>query len=210
MIGCKQSQRLGIAKVNIHDIAGPNSKTPILPQSTGTTSAQEAAEQGKLTKSMVLEEYNDFFDKVGHFPGEKYHIQLIDNPAPVVHPPRTVPVHISALYKAELERMIEDDILTEVTEPTEWVNSIVCNVKDMPDGKKKVRLCLDPKDLNKNIKREHYYSKTIDVMIPMLHGMKYFSVADTKKSYWHVELDYESSVLVQQSVCEIQIQTPTL
>ena len=49
MIGCKQSQRLGIAKVNIHDIAGPNSKTPILPQSTGTTSAQEAAELGKLT-----------------------------------------------------------------------------------------------------------------------------------------------------------------
>ena len=58
----------------------------------------------------------------------------------------------------------------------------------MPDGKKKVRLCLDPKDLNKNIKSEHYYSKTIDEMIPMLHGMKYFSVADTKKGYWHVEL----------------------
>ena len=29
-IGCKQSQQLGIGKVNIHDIAGPNSKTPIL------------------------------------------------------------------------------------------------------------------------------------------------------------------------------------
>ena len=29
----------------------------------------------------------------------------------------------------------------------------------------------------------------------MLHGMKYFSVADTKKGYWHVEVDYESSVL---------------
>ena len=47
-----------LCPVNIHDIAGPNSKTPILPQSTGTTSVQEAAEQGKLTKSMVQEEYN--------------------------------------------------------------------------------------------------------------------------------------------------------
>ena len=143
--------RLDDLPVPSRHVAEPNSKTPIPPQSTGTISAQEAAEQGKLTKSMVLEEYNDCFDKVGRFPGEKYHIQLIDNPTPVVHPPRTVPVHISALYKAELERMIEDDILTEVTEPTEWVNSIVCNDKDMPDGKKKVRLCLDPKDLNKNI-----------------------------------------------------------
>ena len=77
---------------------------------------------------MVLEEYNDCFDKVGRFPGEKYHIQLIDNPTPVVYPPRTVPVHILALYKAELQRMIEGDIITEVAEPTEWVNSIVCNV----------------------------------------------------------------------------------
>ena len=79
-------------------------------------------------------------------------------------------------------------------------NSNICNVKDMPDGKKKVRLCLDPKDLNKNIKREHYYSKTIDEMIPMLHGMTYFSVADTKKGHWHVELDYESSVHTRSTV----------
>ena len=54
------------------------------------------------------------------------------------------------------------DIITEVTEPTDWVNSIVCNVKETSDGRKKVRLCLDPKDLNKNIRREHYYSSNID------------------------------------------------
>jgi hypothetical protein len=61
--------------------------------------------------------------------------------------------------------------------------------------KNKVRLCLDPRDLNKNIKREHYYSKTIDEVLPLLHGKKYFSLVDTKKGYWHVELDDESSHL---------------
>ena len=91
--------------------------------------------------------------------------------------------------------MITDDIITEVTEPTDWVNSNVCNVKETPNGKKKVRLCLDPKDLNKNIRREHYYSRTIDEILPLLHGKNCFSVVDTTKGYWHVELDHASSLL---------------
>ena len=121
-----------------------------------------------LWKSTVLEEYQDCFDKIGRFPGDKYHIQLIDNPKPVVHPPRTVPVHILPFYKAELDKMIVDDIITEVTEPTDWVNSIVCNVKETSDGRKKVRLCLDPKDLNKNIRREHYFRRNIEEIFPPL------------------------------------------
>ena len=91
--------------------------------------AKVVAAQGKLTKELIFIEYKDCFDKIGRFLGEKYHIKLIDSPVPVVHPPRTVPVHIL---------------------PTEWVNSIVCHVTEKPDGTKKVRLCLDPKDLNKN------------------------------------------------------------
>ena len=71
----------------------------------------------------------------------------------------------------------------------------MCHVTDKPDGGKKVRLCLDPKDLNKNIKREHYYSKTIDEILPLLHGSKKISAGDTNKGYYHVELDYESSLL---------------
>ena len=90
--------------------------------------------------------------------------------------------------------MLDDNIITPVSGPTDWVNSIVCNIKDTENGKK-VRLCLDPKDLNKAIKREHYYTRTIDEILPQLHGKKYFSVVDTKKGYWHVELDDESSLL---------------
>ena len=39
-----------------------------------------------LSKSTVLEEYKDCFDKIGRFPDDKYHIQLIDNPEAVVNP----------------------------------------------------------------------------------------------------------------------------
>ena len=104
-----------------------------------------AAAQGKQTKILVLKEYKDCFDEIGRFPGEKYHIKLIDNPVPVIHPPRTVPVHMLPLYKSN--KML--------AEPTEWVNSIVYHVTEKPEGTKKVRLYLDPKYLNKNICREH-------------------------------------------------------
>ena len=120
---------------------------------------------------------------------------MIDNPVPVVHAPRTVPVHILPFYKAELDKMIAEDIIVLVTEPTDWVNSIVCYVTDKPDGTKKVRLCLDPKDLNKNIQREHYYSKTVDEILPLLFGSTKISASDTNKGYYHVELDYKSSLL---------------
>ena len=75
--------------------------------------------------------------------------------------------------------MIEQGVIGPVIEPTEWVNSIVCHVTDKPDGGKKVRLCLDPKDLNKNIKREHYYSKRIDEILPLLHGSKKISAGES-------------------------------
>ena len=184
MLGCRQSQDLGIVSTSLDEVS-------TIPPNTTAAEAQ----LGQLSKSTVLKEYHDCFDKLGCFPGEKYHIQLIDEPVPVIHPPRTVPVHILPLYKEELDKMIADDVITAVHEPTDWVNSIVCNIKETPEGNKKIRLCLDPKDLNKNIRREHYYTRTIDELLPQLCGKKFFSVVDTKKGYWHVALDHESSLL---------------
>ena len=42
---------------------------------------------------------------------------------------------------------------------------------------------------------ENYYTRTIDEILPRMHGKKYFSVADTNKGYWHVEHDEGSSLL---------------
>ena len=177
MLGCSQSQELGIITVNVHDV-----------KTTPTSSST-------LKKEDILREYKDCFDKIGCFPGEKYHIKLIDNPQPVTHPARTVPVHLLPIYKEELDKMLAEDIITPVTEPTDWVNSIVCSIKEPPGEKKKARICLDPRDLNKNIKREHYYTRTIDEVLPQLFGKKFKTVIDTKKGYFHVPLDEESSYL---------------
>ena len=57
-------------------------------------------------------------------------MQLIDNSSPVSHPPCKVCVHILPLCKGELDKMISGDIIVEVTEPTDYVNSILCSIRE--------------------------------------------------------------------------------
>lgn len=62
-----------------------------------------------------------------------------------------------------------------------------------PDGR--MRICLDPKELNEAIKREHYQIPTIEEVATRLHGAKLFSVLDARDGFWHIKLDEESSYL---------------
>ena len=101
------------------------------------------------TKEYILHEYVDVFKGVGTLPGGPYHIKLKDYYKPVQHPPRPMPLGMQSAYKAELDRPVKEGIITEVYEHTEWINSIMPVMKE--DGS--LRLYLDPKDLNKAIKK---------------------------------------------------------
>ena len=97
------------------------------------------------------------FHGIGCLPGE-YNIQLNKNVQPVVHPSRRVPVPKKEAMKTELDQMGADKIITPVTEPIDWVSSVLAVPKK--DGS--VRICLDPRDLNTAIKRSHYPLPTVD------------------------------------------------
>ena len=82
----------------------------------------------------------------------EYKIQLDKDAKPVVHPPRKIPFAMKNKVKDELSRLERIRAIENFSEPTEWVNSLV--VVEKPN--KKVRLCLDPGDLNNRILRGHY------------------------------------------------------
>ena len=142
-------------------------------------------------KEYILHEYADIFKGVGTLPGGPYHIKLKDSYKPVQHPPRSVPLGMQSAYKAELDRLVKEGIITEVHEHTEWINSIVPVMKE--DGS--LRLCLDPKDLNKAIERNQWYARTLDDILPELVQSKYFTVKDATSRFWHILLDLRSSLL---------------
>lgn len=138
-------------------------------------------------------EYQDCFNKIGQFLRNRCHI----DPSTTKHRSYTLQVRsLSTSHKkAELDKMITGDIITEVIEPTDWINSIVSSVNDTADGENKFRLCLDPKDRNKHFRREYYYSTTVNAISLSLHGKNYFLVVDTTNGYGYVELDHESGLL---------------
>ncbi|GFN78596.1 insulin-like 0 precursor [Plakobranchus ocellatus] len=83
------------------------------------------------------------------------------------------------------------NVIQKETEPTDWVNSIAFSRKS--NGK--LRVCLDPKDLNKVIKRTHHKIPTLEEISHKFSGAKYFSKLDAQHGYWAIHLDKYSSKL---------------
>ena len=114
----------------------------------------------EVIEDKVLSSYRDVFDGIGVMK-ERYKIELDPSIPAVVHPPRKVPAALRGALQQELERMERDNIIQKVDYPTDWVSSLVI-VEKKGGG---LRLCLDPRDLNKAIKREHYQLPTIEEIV---------------------------------------------
>ena len=102
--------------------------------------------------------YPECFYGISKFKDYEYHITLEDNGKPVIHPPRKIPLAIQPKLDKELDEIVEQGIITLVKGPSAWVNALVISEKS--NGR--LRTCLDPKDLNKVIKREHHPVPTVD------------------------------------------------
>ncbi|CAC5395221.1 unnamed protein product [Mytilus coruscus] len=88
--------------------------------------------------------------------------------------------------------MEDKEVIRKVDEPTDWVNSLVV-VEKPKTGK--LRICLDPRNLNKAIKREHFALPTIEAITTRLTGAKYLSKLDCNNGYWQLRMDKESQLL---------------
>ena len=140
---------------------------------------------------VIMKQYSDVLgQEIGCIPGS-YDIKIDTDATPVVHPPRSVPAAIRDQVKKELDHLEKCQIIARVTEPTDWVNSMV--VVRKKNGR--VRICIDPTDLNKAIRREHYPMSTIEDIATRLHGSRIFSTLDANSGYFQVKLSDQSSHL---------------
>ena len=139
----------------------------------------------------ILSSYADVFsDDQGSLPGIA-HFQIDETVTPVITPPCRIPHAMKKKVKAELEKLTDADVVTPVEEPTSWCSRMVVATKKSGN----LRICIDPRPLNKALKREHYPPPVMDDILPKLAGSKVFSKLDLSNAYWHVHLDEESSML---------------
>ena len=84
--------------------------------------------------------------------------------------------------------MVGIDVIKKQEEATPWVSNVLCTPK--PNGE--IRICLNPKPLNKAVKRPHHYAPTMEDIVQKLHGCKYFSALDQSSGYWNIEVHPDS------------------
>lgn len=137
-----------------------------------------------------IREYDDLFKGLGKLPGE-YSISVDKSVQPVVCPTRKISFGLKDELLKELRRMESLGVVRKVTHPTDWVNAIVL----VPKRDGSIRVCLDPRPLNRAVRRAQYSLPTVPELAVRLRGAAVFSVLDARCGFWMVKIDDASADL---------------
>ena len=200
LLGCDACLDLEVLEfMNLELITTPESKQP------------EQEMPSFFQTDPVLQDYKDCFsDKPGKLPN-KVHLEVDPSVPPVVHPPRKIPIALLEPAREKLTEMEEDGIIVKEEEHTPWVSSMLVidkrkvKEKNTPLSKNDVRICIDPRDLNKALKRPHYPMVTVEEVANRLSGAKSFMSLDACCGYWQLPVDDESSKLLTFNTSGVDI-----
>ena len=107
-------------------------------------------------------------------------IQLKDGATPYsVGTARRIPIPLLDKVEAEWKRMKEENIIQEITEPTEWVAPSVPAVK----RNDKIRICVDWKKLDQAVKRVCYIIPAVNDVVHQLRSSSVFSKLDVVSGF---------------------------
>ena len=143
-----------------------------------------------LTLERVCSLYKDDFEGLGSL-GTPLRLEVDKDVKPVQQPLRRVPEALRTSLKEYLDKLETEGVIERVDRPTEWVHSVVIARK----ANGKLRLCLDPKPLNKALKRCHFPTPIFEDILPELGKATIFTKVDCKDGYWQIKLTEENSLL---------------
>ena len=83
------------------------------------------------------------------------------------------------------------DVITHVDEPTDWVSSITYVQK----ANGELHLCLNPRDLNEAIRRDHHKMPMVEEVAHEFAHSHFFTKLDAPHGYWSIVLNQDSSML---------------
>ena len=139
----------------------------------------------------LMDKYHDVFEGSGKAK-TVYSAKLNKDIHPVIKPCRRVPHALMQPLKKELESMVGLGVIKPITKPTQWVSPLCVAF----EKNKKLRVCLDPADLNKALLREHYPLPVFEDLSQEMAGATVFSKLDLKAAFWQIPVDDETSELL--------------
>ncbi|GBM50972.1 hypothetical protein AVEN_114621-1 [Araneus ventricosus] len=146
------------AQANIIRVAASADKLGLIRKSDNVNSVNCCESISKL-----LCKYNQVFEGLCNLPSN-YLLTLHENSVPVVSATRKVAFSLLEPLKPELDRIVKAGVIENVTEPTDGVSPLVI-VQKKNDT---LRVCLDPQNLNRAIKRPQYNLPTFEDITSIL------------------------------------------
>lgn len=138
----------------------------------------------------ILDLYKSVFAGIGKVDKE-CKITLKPDAEPSVCAARKIPIALKDKVKNKLDEMVAQNLIVPVQQPTDWVHPVVVVPKSNGD----IRICMDPRNLNKYVKRELFQIPTYDCLFSQLSGAKIFSLLDCSSAFLQLPLTEESSFL---------------
>ena len=176
LLPAETCERLGLLKFTINETSEVN-----------TVVTEQDKLQVPLKREAIQKEYKDVFEGLGHI-GISSSFVVNPDHTTVQHAPRRVTVTLQKEVKEKIAAMEKKGFIQKVTEPKEWISSMVVVAKPG-----KIRICLDPRDLNKAIQRPKYQMPTLEEVLPRLSKAKVFTTLDAKDGFYQIGLDEASS-----------------
>ena len=210
----QQMQRLSLGKCRLHLVNPVNNhkyevEFQVVEENLTLLLSRKAAERMKLITAnyanikqlhvvgrancdAITDEFKTVFEgsSIGCLPGT-VSLKTEDGARPVQCPPRRVPIALQSKLKEELDDLVKRNVITPVTEPTEWCSQI--SIQTKKNGN--LRGCIYPRPLNEALRRERYPLPTLEDVLSELSHAKVFSKVDLSHGYWHCKLDEASSYL---------------
>lgn len=149
-----------------------------------------SSEMLKQLHTTVRKCYASVFKGLCEFPGQ-HHIYIDSKVSPVVHGCRKIPYAVLDRLKETLDNQEQKGVVSKVTKPKAWVSSLVITEKKNVS----LRVCLDPKDVNKSIQHQHFSIPTPEDVQCKPTSNKVFTILDEKDGYLQIKLDVESAAL---------------
>ena len=196
IISWKAAKALGILPEHYPAPLPPATPTITATPHTHTNSNAISLTSTVPTQRGVTQMYPTIFDgQIRTMEGEKFHISLRpDAKLFFINTPQSIPFPYRDKLKDEIDLLLAQNIIMEVTEATEWCASIVVTPKKNCD---RIRMCVDLSHLNKHVVRERFQSSTPAQAVPDIAASeaKIFTVLDALKGYHQCPLDQESQPL---------------
>ena len=143
-----------------------------------------------ITVEQLGKEFPGLFKGIGKLKNHQVKLHIDPTVKPVAQQHRRVPFHLQKMVEAEIQIMLDEDIIEKADGPTPWMSPIVTPIK--PNDPTKVRVCTDMRLVNEAIVRERHVTPTMDDIIHDLNGAKYFSKLDMTNAFNQLELAPES------------------